>query len=167
MKRMDTKYYKYFENGMKEHPKMEGVRWAVYSGENMTAMVLEADPARAKLREKPFPNQPFTGGEPHFHKDFEQITLFLGCTPDTPEEVRGKHAYEPRNTANEFAVLDTSTIMWLPRFTVHDIDLSEEQRLQFMRDYYPDGYPEGIKFYFVDIFSPPREDYYEYWKNQK
>lgn len=161
----DTQYFFDIEKALKPHPKYEGMRWAVFGGQNMTAVVLEIDPVKQRLRDNPPPN-PFTGGNGHFHSDLEQISFFLGSTSDCPDDIKTKSIQTLSNTSNERGLTGSGVIVWLPRYIVHDIPIPKDEEEAFMQEFYPDGYPEGMKYMVMDMFSPPRPEYVEYFRNQ-
>jgi hypothetical protein len=143
------------------------MRWAVFGGKHLMTVIMEIEPGvtRERPKEKQ-PVHPFTGGGPHFHDDTEQLGFLLGPTSDSPQEARNAPIYTITKNGNELARTGSDTIFWLPRYTVHDIKVSPEETKAFMDEYYPNGYPKGLKYLFMDVFSPIRQDYIDYFNNQ-
>jgi hypothetical protein len=163
----NSRYFKYIEHEMKPHPKYIGMRWAVFSGKNLMTVIMESQPGvtRERPKEKQ-PSHPFTGGGPHFHSNFEQVGILLGTTLDSPEEARVNPVYTLGKHGNELGRTGSGMMIWLPRYTVHDIKVTEAEEKAFMDEYYPHGYPKGLKYWLMDVFSPIRQDYLDYFKNQ-
>lgn len=167
VKNLNSQYFKYIEHELKPHPKFEHMRWAVIDGKYLMVVIMEIEPGVTKERPKEKqPVHPFTGGGPHFHGEFEQVGVFMGAAPDAPDEVKTKPVFTLNNHGNELGIGGDGTLIWLPRYTVHDIAVSPEQEKAFMDEYYPQDYPKGLKFWLMDVFSPPRKDYIEYFKTQ-
>jgi hypothetical protein len=161
---LDSRCYKYYTKMMKPHPRLENVNWVVFPGENMTVVVFEEMAGKVKVREDVV--TPFTGGVRHKHDDIEQIAVFLGYGETTPRAVKVKGYETLRDIGDEVGIVGEGVVQWIHPGTYHDIPVPPSMLEEFQKSGpFPDGYPEGTVVYWADIFSPPRPDYYEYWKS--
>jgi hypothetical protein len=149
---------------MKPHPGYEKVKWVVLEGENMTVVIFEEIAGKTKVRTDV--TNSFREDIPHKHEENEQISFFLGYGEGTPKEMRVKGYETLRNTANETGIVGEGVIQWMPPGIIHGIPIPQTMLEKFQKNGpFPGGCPEGTVLYWVDIYAPPRPDFYEYWNS--